>query len=91
MSKLQLKKSIRAAKIANSLTDPTESFSSFMKFNQNDINVSMHFIKAPLMTSLVKEEIFSLIKENMMETYKKCPWGWNEKEKRSELFHKDAR
>lgn len=91
MSKLQLKKSIRAAKIANSLTDPTESFSSFMKFNKNGLNVSMNFVKAPSMSSLVKEEIFSLIKENMMETYKKCPWGWNEKEKRSELFHRDAR
>lgn len=91
MGNSQLEISIQAAKVANSLLDPTEPFSSFMKFNKNDLNVTMHFIKAPAMTSLLKNQIFSLVKENMMEIYKKCPWGWNEKKKRTELFHRKAR
>jgi len=91
MSTSQLKKSIKAAKVANSLVDPTEPFSSFMTFNKNDLNLTMSFIKASSMNSSVKEEIFSLIKDNMMETYMKCSWGWKEKKKKAELFHRDAR
>lgn len=87
----QLQLSIQAAKKANDLTDPTKPFSSFLKFNKNGLDLTMHFIKAPMMDSSLKEEIFSLIKDNMMEIYKKCDWGWNEKEKRAELFDKDAR
>lgn len=87
----QLQLSIQAAKTANNLTDPTEPFSPFMKFNKNDLNLTMHFIKAPMIDSSLKEEIFSLIKDNMKELYKKCHWGWNEREKRAELFDKDAR
>lgn len=91
MSTYQLENSTRAAKIANNLTDPTKPFSSYMKFSKNDLDITMHFIKAPIMTSSLKEEIFSLIKDNMMDVYKNCPWGWNEKKKRAELFHKNAR
>lgn len=87
----QLQLSIQAAKTANNLTDPTKPFSSFMKFNKNDLDITMDFIKAPMMNSSLKEEIFALMKDNMMEIYKKCPWSWNEKEKRAELFDKDAR
>jgi len=87
----RLKKSIITAKAANGLTDPTKPFSSFMKFNKNNLDLTLHFIKAPDMNSSFKEDIFSLLKENMMETYMKCPWGWKEKKKKTELFHKNAR
>lgn len=87
----QLQLSIKAAKTANNLIDPTKPFSTFMKFNKNDLDLTMHFIKAPMLDSSSKEEIFSLIKDNMKEIYIKCSWGWNEKEKRAELFDKDAR
>lgn len=91
MSNNQLDKSIKAAKMANGLKDPTKPFSSYMNYKKNNLNITMHFKKAPALNSLVKEEIVSLIKDNMMEAYKKCPWGWNEKEKSAELFHKNAR
>lgn len=91
MSTSRLERSIKAAKVANGLANPTEPFSSFMKFNKNDLDLTMHFIKAPAMSSSLKEEIFSLIKYNMMETYMKCPWGWKERKKKAELFHRDAR
>lgn len=91
MNTSQLELSIQAAEIANTLENPTKPFSSFMQFKKNDLDLTMSFIKAPAMTSSLKEEIFSLIKDNMMEPYKKCPWGWKEKQKRAELFHRDAR
>jgi len=87
----QLKISIRRAKIVNGLDDPTMPFISLMKFNTNDLDLTMHFIKPSAMTSSLKEEVFSLMKDNMMEIYEKCPWGWNEKKKLAELFHKNAR
>lgn len=87
----ELEKSIEAAKVANDLKDPTKPFSSFMKFNKNNTDLTLNFVKSSSVTLLVKEEIFSLFKDNMMETYIKCPWGWNEKEKRAELFHRNAR
>lgn len=91
MSNNQFNKSIKAVKMANDLKDPTKPFSSYMNYNKNDLGITMHFKKVQALTSLNKEEIFSLMKDNMMETYKKCPWGWNEKEKYAELFHKNAR
>lgn len=91
MSNNQLMKSIKAVKKANGLKDPTKPFSSFMHYCKNDLDIIMHFQKAPTLTSLDKRKIYSLIESNMIEIYKKCPWGWNEKQKRDELFHNDAR
>lgn len=91
MSTSQLELSIQAARKANDLKNPTKPFSTFMKFIKNDLDMKMHFIKSSNMDSTLKEEIFSLFKSNMVETYKKCPWGWKEKKKRAELFHRDAR
>jgi len=85
MSTSRLEKSIKAAKMANGLANPTEPFSSFMKFNKNDLDLTMNFIKAPAMNSSLKEEIFSLIKYNMMETYTKCAWGWKERKKKGRI------
>lgn len=87
----QLKLSIRRARMANNLNDPTTPFTSFMKFNNNDLDVTMSFMKSSVMSSSLKEEIISLLKDNVMEMYKKCPWGWNEKKKYAELFHKNSR
>ncbi|CAI6366046.1 unnamed protein product [Macrosiphum euphorbiae] len=83
--------SIQATKKVNGLADPTKPFSSFMKYNKNDLDMKMKFIKAPAMNTFLKAKVFSMVKDNMMETYKKCPWGWNGKDKRAELFHKDSR
>lgn len=87
----ELKKSIEAAKMANDLRDPTRPFSSFLKFNKNNVDLTLKFVKSSSVTLMVRKEIFSLFKNNMMETYIKCPWGWNEKKKRAELFHRNAR
>lgn len=87
----QLKLSIRRARMANSLNDPTTPFTSFMKFNNSDLDITMNFMKSSDMSSSLKEEIISLLKDNVMEIYKKCPWGWNEKKKYAELFHKNSR
>ncbi|XP_026808726.1 N-alpha-acetyltransferase 40 isoform X1 [Rhopalosiphum maidis] len=91
MNSPKVNMSIQAAKKVNGLADPTKPFSSFMKYNKNDLEVTMHFIKAPAMTTFLKDKLYSMIKDNMMEAYKKCPWGWDGKKKRAELFHKDAR
>lgn len=88
---MNTKISIRRAKIVNGLTDPTIPFTSFMKYKKNDLDMELHFIKSSALTPKVKDEIFSIMRDNMMEAYKKCPWGWNEGRKRAELFHKDAR
>jgi len=91
MNSPKVNMSIQAAKKVNGLADPTKPFSSFMKYNKNDLEVTMRFIKAPAMTTFLKDKLYSMIKDNMMEAYKKCPWGWDGKKKRAELFHKDAR
>lgn len=87
----QLKISTRRARMVNGLNDPTTPFTQLMKFNDNDLDLKMHFIKSSAMTSSIQDEICSLMRDNMMEIYKKCPWGWNEKKKSAELFHKNAR
>lgn len=91
MNPSQLEISIHAAKMANAIPDPTKPFTAFMQFKKNNLDLTLHFMKAPAMNASLKEEIFSLIKDNMMEKYKNCPWGWKEKKKRAELFHRDAR
>jgi len=91
MNDSQLKISTRRAKMVNGLNDPTTPFTSFMQFNKNGLDMTMSFIKSSAMTSSLKADILSLMKNNMMEIYKNCPWGWNEKKKCAELFHKNAR
>lgn len=91
MSNPQLKISIRRAKMVNGLNDPTTPFTSLMKYNKNGLDMTMHFLKATAMSSSLQGEIFALMRDNMMEAYKKCPWGWNERSKSAELFHKNAR
>lgn len=91
MASPKVNMSIQAAKKASGLADPTKPFSSFMKYNKNDLDMTMHFIKAPALTTFLRDKIFTMVKDNMMEIYKKSPWGWNGKDKRAELFHKDSK
>lgn len=91
MENSQLELSILAAQTANDLNDPTVPLSSHMTFVKNDLNVTMHFMKSSNINAALKNKIFSLLKNNMMEVYKNCPWGWKERKKRAELFHRNAR
>ncbi|XP_050520827.1 N-alpha-acetyltransferase 40 [Daktulosphaira vitifoliae] len=82
---------IRYVKQINQLSDPTQPFSHKMVFNKQSLELKMNFLKATNIKNLEREEIFHLFKKNMMESYKNCPWGWQERKKRSEMFHCDAR
>ncbi|XP_050424124.1 N-alpha-acetyltransferase 40 [Adelges cooleyi] len=86
-----LERSIQLAKQANELCDPTLPFLHSMQYTEGDLDLSFYFSKSYNLKNIHKEEIFSLFKANMYESYKNCPWGWREKKKRSEMFHQNAR
>ena len=56
-----------------------------IKINKNIDNFEFRCARCSELNSVQKDEIFQLLAINMAEIYAKT-WGWNEKEKRKELF-----
>lgn len=64
---------------------------SIVKFqNKSDGQTYRLEFAAKLNTDTVKP-VLDLLRENMKESYEQAGWGWNEKKKRHELLHEEAR
>lgn len=57
----------------------------------NNLTLDIQFRSSSSLTSEQHESIYRLTETNMRTLYESCDWGWNEKEKREELTHQDAR
>jgi len=77
-------------KKANNQSCPLDQLPSFKKYNRNDLSVSFETLRAPDLDEKTKDWVFTLIKGNMKDMYQKSDWGWNEKNKKVELFEDNA-
>ncbi|XP_023344829.1 N-alpha-acetyltransferase 40 isoform X2 [Eurytemora carolleeae] len=77
-------------KKANSQTDPLDSLPSFRKINKNGMSLNLETARATELNEDTKDWMFKLLESNMKTAYQKSDWGWNEGNKKAELFEEAA-
>jgi len=77
-------------KKANSADSPLDQLPSFKRIDRNGLCINFETIRAPDLDAKTKEWIFVLIEANMKEMYRQSDWGWNEKNKKQELYEDNA-
>ncbi len=63
---------------------------AFRHFSAQPHTFELTYLHPGQLTAAAKVELFSLLKSNMEQLYNTA-WGWNDDEKRDELFHEEAR
>ena len=58
----------------------------FQKFNSNSLNAKLEIKRLKKLNETTKKWIFDLFERNMRKIYEASQEGWNEEEKRIELF-----
>lgn len=85
-----LKASLAKVEAANKLEDPMSTLLPFKKFERNGLSA---IIECKRVADLDKDTIewaFQLIKSNMQSLYETSDWGWNDREKKTELTEDKA-
>ncbi|XP_065181175.1 N-alpha-acetyltransferase 40-like [Sycon ciliatum] len=75
---------------ANQIEKPMESLVAFSSFNRNGVNVSVECLRSTAMSAEDKDWAYTLTRDNMKDTYVSCGWGWNDHDKRDEIFDERA-
>lgn len=70
---------------ANSQEDPMQNLKAFTKFDRNGLNVRISCKRVAELDDDVVEWAFQLTKSNMQLLYAMSEWGWNDKEKHTEM------
>lgn len=71
--------------------------SPFCNYTKNDLSVHLDFASAASLSPEESNTMYELTKTNMLEQYNRAAetdptdWTWNEKKKRAEMGHEDAR
>jgi len=73
-------------KRANAQADPLEVLPSFRKLNKGGVSLAFETCRAADLNQETKDWMFKLLRDNMKAMYQKAEWGWNEANKKTELF-----
>jgi len=77
-------------KKANEQADPLDLLPSFQTFTKSGLDLSLETKRVGELGEEDKEWIFCLVESNMKEMYKAAKWGWNEVNKKAELYEDEA-
>jgi len=75
---------------ANQQEDPLASLPSFKTFNKNGLDVTLSTERVTDINDKEQNAIVDLLTRNMKKLYEESNWGWNEKNKRSEMLEDAA-
>merc|ERR1711997_597383 len=81
---------ISIVKAANEQADPLASLPSFKSFARNGLEVTLSTVQVTALDEKDKERSIDLLTRNMKTLYEQSNWGWNEKNKRQEMFEDAA-
>lgn len=71
----------KACKVLN----PFESFPEFLKYNENDLELTLYCKRKSEIDPKIIKWAFKLAERNVGPYYKKCPMGWTPKIKQKDL------
>lgn len=77
-------------KKANSQENPLSVLPSFQKYERNGLSVKFETVRAANLNGATKDWIFKLLESNMKTLYEESDWGWNEGNKKTEMFEDAA-
>lgn len=85
-----LKLSYSKVEAANKLEDPMSTLSPFKKFERNGLSAIIECKRVADLDKGTIDWAFQLIKSNMQTLYEASDWGWNDREKKTELTEDKA-
>lgn len=77
---------VAIVKAANDQPDPLATLPSFKTFTKNGMNIRLSTTRLPDLDEKLKVWLMDLIERNMKALYEKSTWGWQEKNKKEEMY-----
>jgi len=90
LMEMRLNAGCQSVKSANAQENPLAALPSFSKVTKNGLDLTLETTKAPALDKEAKDKIFELLENNMKAMYIASDWGWNETNKKTELFEDTA-
>jgi len=76
---------------ANAQKNPLDLLPSFNSFKKDDLHLRLETKSVTALDQETKDWIYSLLETNMKDYYFQSDWGWNEENKKAELYEGSAR
>jgi len=81
---------VKFVNAANKQEDPLSALPSFKVFSKNGVKCNLSTQRVKDLEQSEKDVVVDLLIRNMKALYQKSNWGWNEKNKRSEMMEDAA-